>query len=135
VAFYIKALRGFFLFQGLEMLLKRADVQKPTLPQEVVPVPELGGDVIVRGLGLAARLRMADMFKSMGPEKSWGHMAVLLEPSVLDADGEPLFSVVEWEAFGVEHDAKFWELWNTAWRLSDLDGKEAAKNSTAPTSE
>jgi hypothetical protein len=117
------------------MLLKRADVQKPTLPQEVVPVPELGGDVIVRGLGLAARMRMHDAFKGMGSEKSWGHMAVLLEPSVLADDDEPLFSASEWEAFGVAHGPKFWELWDIAWRLSDLDGKEAAKNLKAPTSE
>lgn len=114
------------------MLVKRADVQKPTLPEEVVPLPELGGDVLVRGLGLSARLALQSDFECLS---RFGHMMALLEVSVLDGDSKPIFTAAEWEAWGSKHTAAAMKLWDIAWRLSDLDGKEAAKNSTAPTSE
>lgn len=114
------------------MLVKRGDVQKPTLPEEVVPVPELGGDVLVRGLGLSARFALQKDFEGMG---RFGHMMKLLEVSVLDGDFEPIFTAREWEAWGAKNDVAAMRLWDIAWRLSDLDGKEAAKNSTAPTSD
>lgn len=51
------------------------------------------------------------------------------------ADDLPLFSAAEWEAWGVKNNADFMKLWDIAWRLSDMDGAEAAKNSKAPTSD
>lgn len=113
------------------MLVKRADVQAPALPEEVVPVPELGGDVLVRGLGLAARLELQQDFKA---STKFGHMTPLLAACVLVDDG-PLYTAAEWEAWGATHSAAAMRLWDIAWRLCDLDGKEAAKNSKAPTSE
>ncbi len=114
------------------MLLKRDAVQKPTLPQEVVPVPELGGDVLVRGLGLAARMELQQDFKA---RTRFGHIAPLLSLSVLDADDVPIFTAAEWEAWGATNYTAAIRLWDVAWRLSDLDGKEAAKNLEAPISE
>lgn len=113
------------------MLVKRADVQAPTLPEEVVPVPELGGDVVVRGLGLAARLGLQQDFKA---STRFGHMTPLLAACVLADDGLPLYTATEWEAWGAINSASAIKLWDIAWRLSDLDGKEAAKNSKAPIS-
>lgn len=119
------------------MRVKKSAVQIPTLPEEVVAVPELGGDVLVRGLGLAARMSLSQEFKATsGPaSRNFGHLAPLLAASVLDADDEPLFTAAEWEAFGAKHYVAAMGLWDIAWRLSDLDGKEAAKNSKAPASE
>ena len=37
-------------------LLKRGELQHPVLQQETVEVPELGGEVVVRGLRLSERL-------------------------------------------------------------------------------
>jgi hypothetical protein len=119
------------------MRVKKSEVQLPTLPEEVVSVPELGGDVLVRGLGLAERMALSQEFKATTGRitRSFGHLAPLLSASVLDADDEPLFTSAEWEAFGAKHYAAAMNLWDIAWRLSDLDGKEAEKNSKAPASE
>jgi hypothetical protein len=119
------------------MRVKKSEVQAPTLSEELVEVDELGGEVLVRGLGLAARMALSQEFRaSAGPAaKSFGHLAPLLAASVLDADDEPLFTATEWEAFGSKHYTAALRLWDIAWRLSDLDGKEAEKNSKAPASE
>lgn len=63
------------------------------------------------------------------------HLAPLLAPTVLDADDTPLFTEAEWEAWGANNMVAALKLWDVAWRLSDLDGKEAAKNSKAPASD
>lgn len=117
-------------------MVDRSAVQKPTLPQEVVPVPEWG-DVVVRGLDLAQRMHLSSRFKDKADKASgkFAHMAALLEVSVLADDGEPLFTLHEWNVWGINHQEDFLRLWDAAWRLSDMDGKEAEKNSKAPTSD
>lgn len=100
-------------------------------------MPELGGDVLVRGLGLAARVELSQEFRAAsGPAaRNFGHLAPLLAVSVLDADDEPIFTAAEWEAWGSTNYTAALRLWDIAWRLSDLGGKEAEKNSKAPASE
>lgn len=117
------------------MRVRREDVQAPVLPEEVVPVPELGGDVLVRGLNLAQRMTLSHAFRTK-PDAfvDFGHLTPLLALTVLDADDQPLFTEAEWAAWGAKNTAAAVHLWDVAWRLSDLDGKEAEKNSTAPTS-
>jgi hypothetical protein len=119
------------------MLIRKSDVKAPSLPEEVVSVPELGGDVLVRGLDLGERMNLAHQLtdKSRPSSKDFGHLAPLLELSVLDADGEQLFTAAEWAAWGAKNLAAAVSLWDTAWRLSDIDGKQAEKNATAPTSD
>lgn len=116
------------------MLIRKADVKAPSLPEEVVTVPELGGDVLVRGLDLGARMSLAHQLKdkSRPTSKDFGHLAPLLEMSVLDADGEQLFTSDEWASWGAKNLAAAVNLWDVAWRLSDLDGKQAEKNAKAP---
>jgi hypothetical protein len=116
------------------MLIRKADVKAPSLPEEVVTVSELGGDVLVRGLDLGARMHLAHQLKdkSRPTSKDFGHLAPLLEMSVLDADGEQIFTAAEWAAWGAKHLAAAVKLWDVAWRLSDLDGKQAEKNVKAP---
>lgn len=119
------------------MRVRKADVPAPTLPEEVVSVPELGGDVLVRGLDLAQRMTLSHSFRTKAGEfVNFGHLVPLLAITVLDADDQPLFTEKEWLAWGStnERQVAACKLWDVAWRLSDLDGKQAEKNSTAPTS-
>jgi hypothetical protein len=119
------------------MRVRKADVLVPTLPEEVVSVPELGGEVLVRGLDLKQRMTLSHSFRTK-PDAfvDFGHLAPLLALTVLDADDQPLFTEAEWAAWGStnERQQAACRLWDVAWRLSDLDGKQAEKNSTAPTS-
>jgi hypothetical protein len=119
------------------MLIRKADVTAPTLPEEVVPVPELGGDVLVRGLDLGARMSLAHQLKdkSRPTSRDFGHLAPLLALSILDGDGEQIFTADEWAAWGAKNLAAAVNLWDVAWRLSDIDGKQAEKNATAPISD
>ncbi|WP_395406307.1 hypothetical protein ACHMW6_06440 [Pseudoduganella sp. UC29_106] len=114
-------------------LLKKSDVKPVTLIEEVVPVPELGGSVIVRSAGLSERMTLS--FSPQNGKKDFAHMANLLAVCVLDGDHEPLFSPAEWEAFGSKHLAAACGLWDAAWRLSDFNGDQAAKNEKAPNSD
>jgi hypothetical protein len=118
------------------MLIRKSDVRAPSLPEEVISVPELNGDVIVRGLTLGARMALSQRFRDK-PKSGHGfdHISSLLSLSVLDADGEPIFTTQEWEAWGAVNTTAAINLWDVAWRLSDMDGKQAEKNEKAPISE
>lgn len=117
------------------MRVRKADVLAPTLPEELVPVPALGGDVLVRGLDLGARLALSHQHRTKpGMTADFKHLAPLLAMTVLDADDQPLFTEQQWEAWGAQNMEQALHLWDIAWRLSDLDGKQAEKNSTAPAS-
>lgn len=110
-------------------MLKKSEVPvPPPLKDETVNVPELNGDVIVRGLMLKDRI-------DLSLAKGFGRMAGMLAPCVLVLDDEgakvPLFTVDEWERWGASHYAAAMTLWDKARILSDLDGEQAAKNSPA----
>lgn len=116
-------------------LISKKSITAPALPEQVVPVPELGGDVLVRGLDLGKRMALAHQFKNKEAARvNFGHLAPLLALTVLDADDEPVFTEKQWSAWGAQHLEAALNLWDIAWRLSDLDGKEAKKNAKAPTS-
>jgi hypothetical protein len=110
-------------------LLKRSDVLVPMVPEEQVPVAELGGDVIVRGLLLSERLQLAlEVSSGTSHTKS---VPVMLSMCVLDADRQPLMTIDQWEAFGVKYQTVCLDLWNKAQTLSKLDSesqKEVAGN-------
>lgn len=116
-------------------LIKKAEVSAPALQkEEIITVPELGGDVIVRGPGLSERLGMA--FSKSPEGRKFAHLAKLLAVCVLDGDYEPLFTVEQWEAFACNDEklSAAMRLWDIAWRLGDFDGAQAEKNEKAPTS-
>lgn len=116
------------------MPIKRADIVLPTLPEkQVVSVPEMGGDVIVRPLLLSDRLALAAE-RDKGVAKSFTHFAALLSVAVVDEDGEPLLTRDEWEAWGARNYAAALRVWDVAWDLSGLDATAAEKNSNAQNS-
>ena len=109
-------------------MIKKSATSAPAIPEEVVKVPELGGEVLVRGLLLKDRLAIA---LSEGYER----MALMLACCVYAKDDAgvavPLWSAAEWERFGSVHYEAALKLWDVTRKLADLDGENAAKNSKA----
>lgn len=93
-------------------------------------VESLDGEVIVHGLGLADKLRFATW---QGPRFS--QMCEALAVAVRDANGEPLWSADEWDAWGGQHLDDALLLWGVIERLSSLDKEDAEKNSPTPPSD
>lgn len=107
-------------------ILKRSEVERPTVPKETVPVNSLGGDVVVRGLLLSERLALYSRANADG--KVFAEIPKMLAISVLDADELPLFSLEDWEAFGIKHQDEALTLFKVAQRLSGLETEDAKKN-------
>lgn len=97
-------------------VLNKANITRPQPPKEVVDVPELGGEVIIRGLLLSDRVRIL----THGNNKSL-LISELLSATVIDAQGEPIFDIEEWEAFGALHFNVSLSLFAKAKDLSGLD--------------
>lgn len=104
-------------------ILKKANIQAPTLPKETVDVPELGGEVVVSGLLLKDRIELFAAAETGGAQ-----LSRLLAATVLDADGVPVYTQEEWEQFGAQHFAAALRLFDVARRLSGLDAEVAKKN-------
>lgn len=134
-------------------LLRKCNIPKPAVRKEAVEVPELGGEVVVRGTMLDERLALvfgvapqapaaeADgagaeaapappaALEQDDPRERYQHIARLLAYAVVDADGKPVFTVDEWAEFGGQHFAATLKLYNIAKRLSGMVPEEAKKNS------
>lgn len=106
------------------MALNRKDVAKPSLPKEAKQVDALGGEVVVQGLLLSDRLALA-----VNKEKPYTHIAETLSRTVMDEEGEPIYTTQEWEVFGATHSEDAFELFSIAQRLS---GMGAEKKDEAP---
>jgi hypothetical protein len=106
------------------MMIRKADITAPAiLPREEVEVAELGGTVLVQGMGLTDRLAIAAVDRAK-PR----HIAQMLACCVLDADDEPLFSESEWEAWGAQHIEAAMRLVDVALRLTGFYGQATEKN-------
>jgi hypothetical protein len=97
-------------------VLNKENVPPPVVPKETVTVPELGGDVIVRGLLLTDRIR----FFQKGQSGKLG-VSSMLAFTVIDAKGEEIFTEEEWEAFGAKNFSAAIELFEKAKKLSGMD--------------
>lgn len=99
-------------------VLNKDNIARPTPPKEVLDVPELGGEIIVRGLLLSERVRIFNA-------ASTGSLGIsdLLACAIIDAQNEPVFSVDEWEAFGAQHFVATVNLFKKAKELSGLDAE------------
>ena len=106
-------------------------------------MPEIGGEVIVRGLLLTERLALfvenlpAAQAAGAGEETAidgppaadrYVHIPRMLARTVLASDGEPLWTEAQWQEFGAVHFEASLALFRTAQRLSGLDIEEAKKN-------
>ena len=104
-------------------ILKKSQIPAPVLPTEAVEVPELGGEVVVRGLLLKDRLALF-----LDSDKGHANLSRLLAATVRDGDGLPVFSADEWEVFGTQNFEAVVRLFSVARRLSGLDAEIAEKN-------
>ena len=107
------------------MVLTKESIAAPALPRETVPVPALGGDVVVRGLRLSERLALS---MSVTQAERFRMVPALLALTVIDVAGEPVFSEDQWEAFGALHLVDTMALFDVAKRLSGMD-EDALKKS------
>jgi hypothetical protein len=118
--------------------VQRGDVESPVLPQEAVPFPVLGGDVIVRGLLLSDQLALSaramrrsqpEPGEAVGDAQIRARALVVAEhlaSSVVLEDGKPLWTATDWEAFGAKAPEEAMRLYRIASRLSG-DSQEAAE--------
>jgi hypothetical protein len=99
------------------MALSKSEVRRPALPKRAVAVPELGGEVVVRGLLLKDRLAL---FRDGSETRDYEFVANVLAVTVLDNEGEPLFTSDEWNEFGAVHIKAAMDLFGVASELSGL---------------
>lgn len=111
------------------MALRRADIAIPTLPREVVPVPSLGGEVVVRGMLLSERLQWSAEYDE---GSRFLQAAKALAVCVVDDDGQPLLTVDEWQAHGAQHMEECLALFDRVRRFSGLAGVEEKKSEANP---
>lgn len=115
-------------------VLKRGDIAPPVTPKETMEVPALGGEVVVRGLLLSERMAVQKQIVSLrraeADDTGTVHaiLPVMLALCVLDADGLPLWTQDQWQAFGGTHADQAVTLFNSAWRLSGFDAEAETKN-------
>lgn len=107
-------------------MVNRGSVAFSALPEDVVPVGALGGDVLVVSMPLSLRLALSA--KRGGTVAQ--HSPAVLHACVLDADRQPIFTAEQWEAWGAQHFAEAVALFTRVLELSDIlaGGEEAAKN-------
>lgn len=111
--------------------LTRETAASPVLPEEVVPFPPAGGDILVRGLLLTQRLanerlhqaeRVAlDGETDVQAQARAGARIVtrLLAQTVVEEEsGLPLFTEAQWDKFGSTHRTDVFRIFNVAMRLS-----------------
>ncbi|HWO99202.1 MAG TPA: hypothetical protein VNL74_01040 [Methylococcus sp.] len=107
-------------------LLKRSQIDRPVRKREAMDCPELCGEVVVQALLLR------DKIEFLQEGSGAGHVSRLLAATVVDADGEPLFTADEWEVFGADHIEAVNRLFEVAARLSGLSLEHAEKKSEGP---
>lgn len=107
------------------MALKKNEIARPVLPKEAHDIPELGGEVVVRGLLLSERLAL---FAEARDGERFSHISRLLACAVIDAEGKPVFTAEEWEQFGSANFEAALRIFEIARRLSGLDTEVREKN-------
>ena len=122
------------------MLLTRETATAPVLPQEIVPFPPAGGDVLVRGLLMTQRLandrlQVADRIPLDGETDAQAHARAgarivtrVLAQAVVEEGGQPLFGEDAWDRYGATHRADVFRVFNVAMRLSGHDLEVIEKN-------
>lgn len=100
-------------------VINKKSLMRPVPRQEAVQVEGFEGEVIVRGLMLSERVRILTAAQVSGSLS----ISELLACAVVDVEGEPIFAVDEWEAFGANHFLSAVELFKKAKELSGLDAE------------
>jgi len=112
-------------------LINRAALVLQDPKREEKHVEALGGSVTVVEMDLTTRLtveRVSSGVDKADPGAVYAVVPHVLAACVLDADGEPLLNRMQWQSFGSRNRDAAVDLFNTAMRLSDIGGEDAAKN-------
>lgn len=106
--------------------MKKSQIKAPELPAKTVDVPELGGEVVVKGMLLKERIEYAREFAKEKPDDPdrFDHIAELLARSVRDEDGECIFTAAEWELFGASNYLAAMRIWSVAQDMCGFGGRE-----------
>lgn len=117
-------------------VISRGQVHKFTLPRETVNVPELGGEVLVLGMGYSLRVSLLAALKRTGGAQGDIDAAavlamapVVLSEAVHDAQDHPLMGLEAWEEFGRQHRHAIERLTAVVLRLSGFNQEDVRKNS------
>lgn len=111
-------------------IINRSDAPPVALPEEVVPAPALGGDVVVRGMDMpqamrfnAARRRLSQPLggetEDEARERAAGSLVPLgLAMCVVDNERQPIYSESQWAALAAREPDTVLGLWGAVLRLS-----------------
>lgn len=118
------------------MTIERNQVKAPQLAREVVNVPSIGGEVIVRGMRMSDRMALWDCSKPRGMEtdeqaKARAEQFMVAETlarTVVLADDQPLWTVAEWDVFASANSEETLRIFAIANRLSGGDTAAVEKN-------
>lgn len=92
-------------------VINKANIAPPLPPKEVVDVPELGGEVIVRGFTLNQAIEMSGS----------RNVAKSLSYCVIDNENQPIFTEQQWDDFGALNVQCAIKLFNKLMELSGQD--------------
>lgn len=117
-------------------ILSKDDILRmEDLPREVVPVPEWGGEVLVRGLTASERDAFEGSIVELRGKERRIHLedirAKLASLTMVDEQGKRLFSDGEVAALGKKSAQAVQRVFDVAQRLSGISGsdvEELAKN-------
>ncbi len=119
-------------------VISRETIAPVVLPQEEVPAPAIGGDVLVQGMDLprlqrfaAARRRALEPkpgeSEAEAQERAGSELLPMaLEMCVLAADGLPVYSAAQWASFAARHAEEAMALFGAVMRLSGQDDEKKA---------
>jgi hypothetical protein len=113
-------------------LVKGNEVAPPDdLAFEDTEAPGIGG-VRVRALTLSQRMRfrsrVGELRRKGGDSATFDAMPDLLEMSVVDVAGRPVYSAQRWDVYGSKHEDAAQDLFNAAMRISGLNSDDGKKN-------
>jgi len=108
------------------MLSRDAILKADDLPKETVAVPEWGGEVTVMAMSGALRDEYEDVIY-IGEDKNLDNIAAkLCVFSIVDADGELVFSILDIEKLSKKNGAALERVFDVARRLSGIGSQEVA---------
>jgi hypothetical protein len=122
-------------------VLAREEVPAPTVRTEAVPVPSLGGSVLVRAgmyserqqvdaraRAATAHLQTGTTDQAINEQIGFVHVLHALAAYVVLADGEPMWTLDQWNVHAAQHIDEVLALYEVTKRLNGRDVEGAAKN-------
>lgn len=99
-------------------MINAKDIKPPQLPREIAICPELGGEVVIRGITLSQRL---DLFEKLQKASQYRIIPELLSMSVLDISDRQVYTADQWDVFGSAQPDAAMKLYTVAKRLAGME--------------